>query len=117
MTVKREKLGERIRRVRQERGLGLRETAKRIDISATYLSRIENCQESSPPAEKVIRELADLLEDNFDELMQLAGRVPEDVEHVIKTDPDMPTFLRTAREKNVSAAEMLEWLKKRKGAR
>jgi transcriptional regulator with XRE-family HTH domain len=114
--VKREKLGERIKRVRQERQLGLRETATKVGISATYLSRIETCQEASPPAEKVIRGLADLLQDKFDELMQLAGRVPEDVEDVIKGDPDMPAFLRTAREKNVSGAELMKMLtKKRKG--
>lgn len=111
-----EKLGERIKRVRQSREIGLRQAAKKLDISATYLSRIENCQESSPPAERVIRALADLLEDDFDELMQLAGRVPQDVEHVIKTDPQMPAFLRTAHAQNVSGAALLEMLRKaRKG--
>lgn len=115
MKVKREKLGERIKRVRQERQLGLRELAGQLGISATYLSRIETCQESSPPAEKVIRGLADLLQDDFDELMQLAGRVPEDVENMIKRDPDLPAFLRTASEKKVSGAELMKMLKKRKG--
>lgn len=113
--MKREKLGERIKRVRQERQLGLRELAGKLAISATYLSRIETCQEASPPAEKVIRNLADLLQDNFDELMQLAGRVPEEVEDLIKGDPDMPAFLRTARDKNVSGADLMKMLKKRKG--
>ncbi len=113
--MKREKLGERIKRVRQERQLGLRELAGKLGISATYLSRIETCQEASPPAEKVIRNLADLLQDNFDELMQLAGRVPEEVEDLIKGDPDMPAFLRTARDKNVSGADLMKMLKKRKG--
>ncbi|MBI5531795.1 MAG: helix-turn-helix transcriptional regulator [Deltaproteobacteria bacterium] len=114
--MKREKLGERIKRVRQERRLGLRETATKLNISATYLSRIETCQEASPPAEKVIRGLAELLQDDFDELMQLAGRVPQDVENVIKGDPRMPEFLRTARDANVSGEDLLEMLRtKRKG--
>jgi len=113
--VKREKLGPRLKRVRQERGLSLRELAKKIDVSATYLSRVENCLESSTPTEKTIRALADALGDAFDELMQLAGRVPEDVEKLIKADPQMPMMLRRAREQNVSAADMLEWLKKKKG--
>lgn len=113
--MKREKLGGRIKRVRQARGLGLRETAKKLDISATYLSRIETNQEASPPAEKVIRALADLLEDDFDELMRLAGRVPEDVEEAIKADPTMPALLRVAREKHVTGAELLEWIKSKKG--
>lgn len=112
--MKREKLGRRLKRVRLERGLSLRDTARRVEISPTYLSRIENCLESSPPAEKVIRALADLLEDDFDVLMQLAGRVPEDVEELIKADPDMPMMLRRAREQNVTGAQMLEWLEREK---
>ena len=60
--------------------------------------------EKTPPAEDVIRKLATLLNDNFDELMQLAGRVPEDVEKLIKADPDMPVMLRRAREQNVTGA-------------
>jgi len=55
--VKREKLGERIKRIRQARELGLRETAAKVGISSTYLSRIENCQDPTPPKEKVIRTL------------------------------------------------------------
>lgn len=112
--VKREKLGERIKRVRQERELGLRETAAKVGISATYLSRIENCQDPSPPTEKTIRALAELLEDDFDELMRLAGRVPEDVQKVLKADPKMAAFLRTARQQKVSGAELLEMLDARK---
>ena len=46
------------------------------------------------------------LNDDFDELMQLAGRVPEDVEKVIKGDPSMPAFLRTAKEQKLSGEEL-----------
>jgi len=109
-----ENLGERIRRKRKERKLGLRETAVKVGISSTYLSRIETMDEASPPAEDVIRRLSDLLGDDFDELMQLAGRVPEDVEKMIKADPDMPVMLRRAREQNVTGAEFLEWLESKK---
>ena len=85
-----ERFGERIRRKRTEQKLGLRETATKVGISPTYLSRIETMEEKTPPAEDVIRKLATLLNDPFDELMTLAGRVPEDVEKVIKADPTMP---------------------------
>lgn len=112
--VKREKLGERLKRIRQERELGLRETAAKVGISSTYLSRIENCQDPTPPKEKVIRDLAAVLEDDFDELMRLAGRVPEDVQKVLKADPQMATFLRTARQQKVTGTELLEMLDARK---
>jgi len=101
-----ERLGERIRRMRAEHKLGLRETATKVGISPTYLSRIETMNEKTPPAEDVIRKLAKLLNDDFDELMHLAGRVPEDVEKVIKGDPSMPAFLRTAKEQKLSGEEL-----------
>jgi transcriptional regulator with XRE-family HTH domain len=115
--VKREKLGQRLKRVRIARGFGLRQTAAKVGISATYLSRIENCQETGPPAEKVISALSRLLDESFDELMQLAGRVPEDVEEVIKADPGMATLLRTARQRRVSGAELLRLLDKHKAGK
>ena len=100
------------------RDLSLRETANKVGVSPTYLSRVENCLDPSPPTEKTLRALADVLEDNLDELMQLAGRVPEDVEKLIKADPDMPVMLRRAREQNVTGAEFLEWLEtKKKGGK
>lgn len=109
-----ERLGERIRRKRGEHKLGLRETATKVGISATYLSRIETMDEKTPPAEDVIRKLAKLLNDDFDELMQLAGRVPQDVEKVIKNDPGMPAFLRSAKEQNYSGDDLMKLLEAQK---
>ena len=114
-----ERFGERIRRKRTELKLGLRETATKVGISPTYLSRIETMEEKSQPAEDVIRKLATLLNDDFDELMTLAGRVSEDVEKVIKADPTMPEFLRTVGEKNLSGADLMKLLdaQQKKGKR
>ncbi|MFM2421096.1 MAG: helix-turn-helix domain-containing protein [Deltaproteobacteria bacterium] len=109
-----ERLGERIRRKRAEHKLGLRETATKVGISPTYLSRIETMDEKTPPAEDVIRKLATLLNDDFDELMQLAGRVPEDVEKVIKGDPSMPAFLRTAKEQKLSGDDLMKLIEAQK---
>lgn len=112
--VKREKLGHRLKRVRVARGLSLRETASKVGVSPTYLSRVENCLDPSPPTEKTLQALSVVLEENLDELLQLAGRVPADVEKLIKADPDMPVMLRRAREQNVTGAELLEWLESKK---
>lgn len=109
-----ERLGERVRRKRAEQKLGLREAATKVGISPTYLSRIETMDEKTPPAEDVIRKLAALLNDNFDELMQLAGRVPEDVESVIRADPTMPAFLRSVKEHNLSGEQLLKILQEQK---
>lgn len=112
--AKREKLGQHLKRVRMARELGLRETAGKVGVSPTYLSRIENCLEQSRPTEKTLRALADVLNDDFDELMRLAGRVPEEIEQFIKADPNMPIMLRLAREQNVTGADFLKWLETRK---
>lgn len=109
-----ETLGARLKRMRSLRGLGLRETANKVGISATYLSRIENNAETSPPSEEKILKLAEVLNDNFDDLMRLAGRVPGEVSDLIKSDSSMPAFLRRAKEDNVSAAELLKMLEERK---
>lgn len=103
-----ETLGQRIKRVRKERELGLRETAGKAEISATYLSRVENNEETNPPSEDVLRKLAKVLDDDFDALMQLAGRVPKDVASVVKSDPGMPAFLRRAHEKNLTSEDLMK---------
>jgi transcriptional regulator with XRE-family HTH domain len=109
-----EKLGDRLKRMRSQRNLGLRETANKVGISATYLSRIENNLEPSPPSEEKIRRLAEVLEDDFDELMRLADRLPSDVSEIIKADSDMPAFLRRAKESNYSAKDLLDFLESKK---
>lgn len=109
-----ETLGARLKRMRSFCGLGLRETANKVGISATYLSRIENNAETSPPSEEKILKLAEVLNDNFDDLMRLAGRVPGEVTDLIKSDSSMPAFLRRAKEDNVSATELLKMLEERK---
>ena len=52
--------------------------------------------------------------DDFDVLITLAGRVPEDVEKVITGDPTMPEFLRVARKEKVSGEQLLKMLEQRK---
>jgi len=109
-----ERFGERIRRVRKEKGLGLRATAREVGISATFLSRIESGKEEAVPREEVIRKLADHLGEDFDELMTLAGRISKAVKSQVSADPQMPEFLRQVREQNIPAEELLEMLRKRK---
>lgn len=105
-----EAFGERVRRKRMEYRLGLRDTARRVGISATFLSRVETGAEKAIPSEGVIRKLADLLDDDFGELMALAGRIPSDVTDYMKADPGMPEFLRRARARKLSAERLMELL-------
>ena len=103
-------LGQRIRRVRQAKGYGLRELARLLKISPTYLSRVETNEEKRPPGEEVLRHLARYLDDDFDELMSLAGRVPKDLKEFIAKDPGLSRFLRAVRDRRCSAAELRRML-------
>jgi len=109
-----ETLGERIRRVRKERGLGLRQTATKTGISATFLSRVETGKEAATPSEDTLRKIAEVLGDDFDELMHLAGRIPTSFKDYMKADPGMPEFMRRAKESNISSDKLMELLEKAK---
>jgi transcriptional regulator with XRE-family HTH domain len=83
---KQETYGELTRRVREEKEYGLREFAKMIGVSATYLSQVER-GELPPPAEGRVVRIAELLELDKDELLALAGRVASDLEDIILKKP------------------------------
>ncbi len=92
-----ERFGARVRRLREERDIGLRPFARMVGISATYLSKVER-DELPPPAEERVKEIARLLGQDPDELLALAGRVASDVSDIIKERPrEMVDLLRTAR--------------------
>lgn len=112
-----ETLGQRIRKKRNERDIGLREMARMLDISPAYLSRVETDEEKSPPGEDTIKKIARLLADDFNILMHLAGRVPSDVGEMLKEDPDLPQFLRTAKARGFTGKELEQLLEKSKGKR
>ena len=91
------RFGARVRRLREERDIGLRPFARMVGISATYLSKVER-GELPPPAEDRVKEIARLLGQDPDELLALAGRVASDLGEIIRERPrEMASFLRTVR--------------------
>ena len=101
-----ETLGQRLRKRREEKGLGLREMARKLDISAAYLSRVETDEEMTPPGEQLLKAIAKVLDESADTLLHLAGRVPADVGKMIKEDPDLPHFLRTAKQRGLTGRQL-----------
>jgi transcriptional regulator with XRE-family HTH domain len=86
-----------VRREREAREIGLREMAKRIGVSPTYLSKVER-EEFAPPTEEKVRAIAEILERDPDELLALAGRTPSDLAEIIKRNPvEVSALLRTTR--------------------
>ena len=81
-----ETYGELTRRLREEKDYGLREFAKLLGVSATYLSQVER-NELPPPAEERVLKTAELLGLDKDGLLGLAGRVGSDLEEIILAKP------------------------------
>jgi len=92
-----EKFGEFVRREREAKEMGLREMAKMIGVSPTYLSKIER-DEFPPPAEDRVRKIAEIIGRDPDELLALAGRVASDLTDIIRARPrEMADFLRASK--------------------
>ena len=68
-------LGEYIRERRTQQGIGLRKLAMSCEISATYLSRIENGHEHKV-SDRVLLALASELDIEPYQVFEEAGRVP-----------------------------------------
>lgn len=87
-----------IRRRRLEKKLSLRKFADMVGVSPTYLSQIEQGKVERPPTAERIRVMAELLDENADQWIALAGRLPDDLTEIIKNEPEMmPALLRAAR--------------------
>jgi HTH-type transcriptional regulator, competence development regulator len=97
MSSGREKFGAFIRREREAREIGLREMAKMIGVSPTYLSKVER-DEFTPPAEDKVKAIAKVIECDADELLALAGRVSSDISDIIKRQPvELAALLRSTK--------------------
>lgn len=91
------KFGALVRREREAKEIGLREMAKMIGVSPTYLSKVER-DEFPPPAEDKVRKIAEIIGHDPDELLALAGRVASDLTDIIREQPrEIADFLRAAR--------------------
>jgi transcriptional regulator with XRE-family HTH domain len=92
-----ENFGQYVREQREAKGIGLREMAKMIGVSPTYLSKIER-GEFDPPAEDKVKRIAEIIFRDPDELLALAGRVPTDLVNIILRRPrEMADLLRAAK--------------------
>jgi HTH-type transcriptional regulator, competence development regulator len=97
MMAGRKNFGALVRREREAKEIGLREMAKKIGISPTYLSKIER-GDFDPPAEDKVRRIAEIIGYDPDKLLALAGRVASDLTEIIRQRPrEMADFLRAAK--------------------
>ncbi len=106
MNRNRSTFGPSLREKRLAKGFSLRKFAKLVDVSPTYLSQVEQSNVLPPTADRVKR-MAELLGENADELIALAGRTPEDLPKIIQSRPAaFPELLREA--SGLSAEQLSE---------
>jgi len=83
--------GERIRFLRQNKGMTLRDLAPHVGVGFTYLSKVENgkLDFGDYPSNALIHRLADALDADEEELTILAERVPERIRRRVLQRPDV----------------------------
>lgn len=84
------RFGQRVRELRTRRQLTQRRLAERLDVSFTYISKVENekLHFGDYPSEKFIVKLASVLEADEDELLILADKVPSMIRARVRQRPD-----------------------------
>ena len=91
--------GQLILQARKEKGYSQRDLAKLVGLDFTYLSKLENDRADYAPKEDAIRKLAEHLELDAEELVFLAGRIPERDEEFLKQNyKEMPALFRRMQE-------------------
>ena len=104
-----QQFGHIIRQARKNKSYSQRELAKLIGLDFTYLSKLENNRADYPPKEEVIRSLAHHLDLDAEELIFLAGRVPNQEKDLLKEYyKTMPTLFRRMRENPDFAKQVLQ---------
>src|SRR5437588_12759784 len=105
-------LGERIRELREQRDFSVRELAKKLKVSAPFLSDVELGRRH--PSEDVLERLASELKTSLDELKKFDARPPvQELKQIAANEPAMGFALRVVVDEGVRGAELLELLQGR----
>ena len=93
------KVGELIRSLRKERGVSLRELAKKVNVSFVNISHIENGKVET--SKETLRQIAQALNYDIDKLYSSSNYISEDVEKIVSKKPEIvPQFLRSTKDFN-----------------
>lgn len=109
-------IGERIRELRDALDMSLRELARKVNVSAAFLSDIELGKRY--PSDDVLKAIARALKTSSEELSKYDTRPPlDEMKRKSYTDPAYGFALRRMVEEQVSSDELLEMVKKLKKRR
>lgn len=112
--------GRTLQAFRRKANLSQRELARRVGVTASYLSDIEALRRK-PPSKGVMERLAQVLQVPAEQFFDLAGlepgRIPPDVLEIIKWRPESVSLLRALRQRQLSHRQIRELTLQVGGAR
>lgn len=108
-------LGDFIKDKRVGLDMRLRELARRLDVTPSYVSDIEN--DRRVPSEDVLRRIAVELELDPDDLVARSGRIGTDAERYLRQTPAATTLFRRISEEKLTDEELHGLLKSVEGLR
>jgi len=104
-------LGEHIRELREELDLSVRELAKKLKISAPFLSDVELGRRH--PSEEVLEKLASALGTTSSDLKKYDSRAPvQELKRMAASNPAMGFALRKVVDEGISPEDLLDFLKR-----
>lgn len=77
--------GRLLRKLRNEKGISIKKLAPALGLDYSYISKLENFKVN--PSPKVIKKLSHYFNYDSDELMLSAGKIPPDIERILKNNP------------------------------
>jgi transcriptional regulator with XRE-family HTH domain len=105
-------LGEHIRELREQRDLSVRELAKKLKISAPFLSDVELGRRH--PSDDVLKAIASALGTTVGDLKEHDARPPiQELKRIAANNPAMGFALRKVVDEDIDPDELLEFLKHR----
>lgn len=105
-------LGDRIRELRETKDVSLRAFARKLDVSAAFVSDIELGRRN--PSDDVLIRMARLLGTTADDLRSYDARPPVDeLRRLAAADPAYGVAFRRIVEEGKSPEEIMKWLQKR----
>ena len=85
--------GTLLKTLRQNKNIGIKTLAPDLNVSYTYLSKIEN--NKATPSKSLIKKIAKYFNYNVDELLLSANKIPEDIRQILQNNPkEAVEFLR-----------------------
>ena len=77
-----ERLGKKLRQIREEKKLGLKAVAPKANITYSYLSKIENGHKAPTP--DLLQKLCKLYKYDYEEMIAIYGKFPNDIKEIIQ---------------------------------